>query len=89
MPFAVINSAASGGETPHFHVWRTDSVMSDSYWVFAASPGEAGTLIALNIDEAKAAKDADKFACEPPQKKMPAANLIFCRMTGPLAIERR
>jgi hypothetical protein len=74
---------------PHFHVWRKDSVTSDSYWVFAASPGEARTLVALNINEAKAANDADKFACEPSQKRMPAANLIFCRMTGPLAIERR
>ena len=89
MPLAVISRRHWEREMPHFHVWRKDSVTSDSCWVFAASPREARTLIALNITEAKAAKDADKFACEPSQSRMPAANLIFRRMTGPLAIERR
>jgi hypothetical protein len=74
---------------PHYHVRPKNDNGADSYWVFAASDREARALVALNVSEARAAKDADKFACEPSQKKMPPANLIHCRLTGPLAIERR
>jgi hypothetical protein len=78
-----------GAAMPHYRLRRKDDDGADSYWVFAASVLKARTLVALNVSEARAARDTDEFLCEPSQEKMPPANLIYCRLTGPLAIERR
>jgi hypothetical protein len=49
---------------PHYHIQRKDDPVADSYWVFAASPGEARRLIALNVVVAAEAEDETKFLCD-------------------------
>ena len=74
---------------PHFHIWRTDDDHADSYWVQAASEIEARSLVALNVSEATAATDANKFECGLDNTKQPPFGFIHRRLHGPIAIERR
>jgi hypothetical protein len=74
---------------PHYRVQKKNDAMGDCYWVLAASPTEARRLIALNVSVANGAENINLFMCEPSETKMPAAGVIYCRLTGPLAIEKR
>ena len=74
---------------PHYHIWPKDDAVADSYWVFAASPGEARHLVALNVSGAPNAENAFRFLCEESSEHTPAPILIYCRLTGPLTISER
>ena len=72
-----------------YNLWRKEDGESDSYWVLASSSDEARELVALNIYEASDARDSDKFECEVDSKKTPPSALIYRRLGGPVAIEKR
>ena len=74
---------------PHYHIWPRHDEVTDAYWIFAPSPGEARRLVALNVPAAAGAENAAKFLCEESSQKTPSSNLIYCTLTGPFTISKR
>jgi hypothetical protein len=73
---------------PHYHIWRKDDELADSYWVYAESPSAARRLVALNVLAAASAEDETKFLCEISFDKMPPTPLIYRRLYGPITITK-
>lgn len=83
------NQIPGDAEMPHFHIWRKDDQIADSYWVFAASPSEARRFVALNALAAADAENEAKFLCETSTEKTPPPDVIYRRLNGPLTIVNR
>jgi hypothetical protein len=74
---------------PHYHIWPKDHAAAESYWVLAASPGEARHLVALNVPNAPNAENAFRFTCDESSEHALPASLIYCSSTGPFTISKR
>jgi hypothetical protein len=79
----------SDAEMPHYHLWRKDDALADSYWVFAETPNAARRLVALNVVAAADAENETKFLCGVTLDTTPPADLIYRRRYGPITITKR
>jgi hypothetical protein len=74
---------------PHYHIWRKDDAIADSYWVYAETPNAARRLVALNVIAAADAENQTKFLCAISFDKTPPTPLIYRRLRGPITITKR
>lgn len=74
---------------PTYCISGADDPLGEAYWALAASPKEARRLVALNVEEARDARDPGKFDCEPDNEKQPDEHVILRRRHGPVPIEKR
>lgn len=70
----------------YFKISPKIGIMTEAYWVAAASPELARKLIALNITKASDAGDPTKFECVLNSHQQPPEGIIHCSHFGPLAI---